>query len=631
MDRNPIIGKYLAVGIILLFIGASIVPAIAQDTEEPLSTSRGNWLYVGGSGPGNYTKIQDAIDGAIDGDTIIVYSGTYYEAVTLNKQLFLKGTKLNGQDFPLINGGDDYNTVTINNDSCCFENFSVQNGPAGGLEKGIYVFSNYNIIRNCSIFNTGSGIYLSHSCGNFIYNNVIKGWGSRSIGLISSCNNSIFNNDLSGHSNHEIWFRDNSIHNRFYHNYVHQCTHNPAILIEESPLNIIEENNISGNYEGLVIRSSPNTSVLRNSFWGDGILFGASLQELYSYIIIDNLVDGKPLRYYVNQKGITVPADTGQVILINCSNFIIRNFTFIGAEHGIILFCSSNNSITENTISAGPAGIQLSQSHDNIISRNMINGGRGGIILSSSIGNIISNNTVQNQNKAPGICVSSSNYNKIIDNVVINCRIGISAEFSSGYNEITQNSVKDSSWWGIWLYASGKNSVNNNKVSNCSKLGINVDSTIGDSIDNNLVDNCETGIGFINAESTDATFNMISENNIGISVSECNVISIVNNNISGNKVGVSISFSGLISVRENNLIRNIADAVFSVRLLELLTNKFKRNYWGVLSLKPHIIIGTLNILIFSNPFSYEETYLTFPWFYADWNPAKEPYDNPEMT
>jgi hypothetical protein len=44
------IRKWLAVGIILLFVGTSIIPANAQNTEK--ETSRG-WLYVGGSGPGN--------------------------------------------------------------------------------------------------------------------------------------------------------------------------------------------------------------------------------------------------------------------------------------------------------------------------------------------------------------------------------------------------------------------------------------------------------------------------------------------------------------------------------------------------------------------------------------------------
>ena len=54
--------KGLAVCIILLFIGICIIPSNAKDTEKLLQTSRGNWFYVGGSGPGNYSKIQDASD-----------------------------------------------------------------------------------------------------------------------------------------------------------------------------------------------------------------------------------------------------------------------------------------------------------------------------------------------------------------------------------------------------------------------------------------------------------------------------------------------------------------------------------------------------------------------------------------
>jgi len=52
--------KSLVIGIILLFVGTCIIPAMAQTTEK--QSSRGTWLYVGGCGPGNYTKIQDAFD-----------------------------------------------------------------------------------------------------------------------------------------------------------------------------------------------------------------------------------------------------------------------------------------------------------------------------------------------------------------------------------------------------------------------------------------------------------------------------------------------------------------------------------------------------------------------------------------
>ena len=52
------------VGIIILFLGTYITPTVAIDTIEQslFPTSNGKTLYVGGTGEGNYTSIQDAIN-----------------------------------------------------------------------------------------------------------------------------------------------------------------------------------------------------------------------------------------------------------------------------------------------------------------------------------------------------------------------------------------------------------------------------------------------------------------------------------------------------------------------------------------------------------------------------------------
>ena len=57
-------------------------------TEQPvIPLSRGDTLYVGGNGPGNYSTIQEAIDDASDGNTVYVYddSSPYYENVEVDK------------------------------------------------------------------------------------------------------------------------------------------------------------------------------------------------------------------------------------------------------------------------------------------------------------------------------------------------------------------------------------------------------------------------------------------------------------------------------------------------------------------------------------------------------------------
>jgi len=48
-----------------------------------------NNYYVGGSGPNNYTKIQDAVNDSNDGDTVFVYNGIYYEHIKIDKDINL--------------------------------------------------------------------------------------------------------------------------------------------------------------------------------------------------------------------------------------------------------------------------------------------------------------------------------------------------------------------------------------------------------------------------------------------------------------------------------------------------------------------------------------------------------------
>ncbi|GAG78228.1 unnamed protein product, partial [marine sediment metagenome] len=95
--------KGLVVAVILLFIGVSVVPStgtVIEKKSTPIFYD-GNILYVGGDGSGNYTRIQDAVDDASDGDTVYVYNGTYYENVVVYKTIDLIGEN---RDTTVIDG-----------------------------------------------------------------------------------------------------------------------------------------------------------------------------------------------------------------------------------------------------------------------------------------------------------------------------------------------------------------------------------------------------------------------------------------------------------------------------------------------------------------------------------------------
>lgn len=74
---ESLVKKPLTVAIMLLLVSVSVIPSTGLAIEKPsYPLGRGDILYVGGSGPGNYSKIQDAIDDASKGDTVFVYNGT---------------------------------------------------------------------------------------------------------------------------------------------------------------------------------------------------------------------------------------------------------------------------------------------------------------------------------------------------------------------------------------------------------------------------------------------------------------------------------------------------------------------------------------------------------------------------
>ena len=177
-----IMKKGFAVGFVLLFLGTPITSSHEQMLGGSSSNPLGNTLYVGGSGSGNYTKIQDAIDNASDGDTVFVYddSSPYYEKVKVDKSIHLVGED---QRTTVIDNPDSMNllsiTVALTADEATFTGFTVRNG---GRFIGIDLCLNSNhstIIGNIFIGNSSpaplvTAIIISDSTDNIIKENTVS-------------------------------------------------------------------------------------------------------------------------------------------------------------------------------------------------------------------------------------------------------------------------------------------------------------------------------------------------------------------------------------------------------------------------------------------------------------------------
>jgi parallel beta-helix repeat protein len=267
--------KFVIIGIVLLFLGASVVHA--EDLKQsPVEIMPKVW-HVDDDGveyPNpDFYDIQDAIDAATGGDEIWVYAGFYAENVNVDKSLILIGG-FNGTS--VIDGGGSGNTVTLSAASISIEKFTIQNSGDVETNKvidaGIGINSGLNsVTQNVIVDNLGEGIFLSSAAGNEISNNIISDNVLDGIAIFSvlSGGNTISENIIEnngedginifrGHSN---FIRDNTI----------SGNQENGIHLQRSRLNTIERNFIgnSGNYGIYFEHLCSVNSIHRNNISGN--------------------------------------------------------------------------------------------------------------------------------------------------------------------------------------------------------------------------------------------------------------------------------------------------------------------------------------------------------------------------
>ena len=177
-EDNLLHPKYLIILLGLMLIITGSVTAI--NTTHIQTQSKGDILYVGGSGAGNYTRIQDAIDNASDNDTVFVYSGTYSEGIIINKTINLLGEYKESTIIDSTNISDISILISENAEGVCVSGFTIKNDEIDPYAVSVYLISDNNIISNNIMVNREC-IVLEFingevSSGNNISNNVLTAW-----------------------------------------------------------------------------------------------------------------------------------------------------------------------------------------------------------------------------------------------------------------------------------------------------------------------------------------------------------------------------------------------------------------------------------------------------------------------
>lgn len=247
--KNIFISKQLIViGIIFLFFGLNFTPLYpAINTKSPTISYFGKILYVGGSGPNNYTSIQAAIDDTVDGDTVFVFddSSPYNEHPIVKKSISLIGEN---KETTVINTG-----ISISLSTPMISGFTIQNAYYG-----IYIWATYPgsklctiknniitqndvgillsdgdscILTNNIIIHNGIGISTIYAGGNIITRNLIKENSKEGIFLEDSYGNIISKNNFIENGKHVDFIYDKfTFNNRWWKNYWGKPTYLPRII-----------------------------------------------------------------------------------------------------------------------------------------------------------------------------------------------------------------------------------------------------------------------------------------------------------------------------------------------------------------------------------------------------------------
>jgi parallel beta-helix repeat protein len=207
-------------------------------------------LYVDGdnvSGPWNgtieypYQNVTNALEHAVDGDTIFVHSGTYYEKnMVIGKSVSLIGED---RDSTIIDASKISNVISIKANDVVLKDLTLRNSSEVLPYNSAIRIEHFtgSVISHNRIIDNGDGIALSYSSGNVISDNIISSnkrdginFAFSGVNVISdnivssnkrdgvgfyfSGGNVISGNTVSLNQNYGMYLDFNSKNNTIYHN-----------------------------------------------------------------------------------------------------------------------------------------------------------------------------------------------------------------------------------------------------------------------------------------------------------------------------------------------------------------------------------------------------------------------------
>ena len=469
--------KILIIFVVILFTVTGLKSALNINfVKYSTFMNRGDILYVGGSGPGNFSKIQDAIDNASNGDTVFVYCGSYYENVLINKSISLIGENKSNT---IIEGRKKRDVVKIVASNVLIQNF---------------------LLNNSGKITGNAGIQLNEEINNIkIKNNIIT-------------------NNIAGISMGEEYFYDEITNVSIENNFIQNERHGIVLYIGYE--NTISNNTFINNGMFIPYGNTGDNTVVNNTVNGKPLIYFEKQSDKTIEPNVGQII-------LVNCDNITITNQCLDMVcfigveLFGCTNCNIFNNSISNKAWSIFSLYSEYNNIQENILENNSLAIYLKRSDRHIVSFNTVNNSLNSIGFYYSDHNTVSNNTLTNSRT--GIDLSHSSDNSIFNNKINSTSDhGIDLSFGCSRNKFLNNTITNC--WDAGIYILGK-----------SKIWWDL-ASIRNVISGNELMNNEWGILLEKGALTTISYNNITQNDYGVEVISAKYNKIFNNNIFENKI-----------------------------------------------------------------------------------------------
>ncbi|WP_440766223.1 right-handed parallel beta-helix repeat-containing protein [Natronorubrum sp. DTA7] len=364
----------------------------------------------------------------------------------------------------------------------------------------------------------------------------------------------------------------------------------------------IENNDVSGHDVDLVIFETEAVTVRDNTFETGVQLISSSnpystlAEDLTTHSFSGNTVAGKELYYATDANNPSVPADPGQVIIVNSTSVTVSGLEFDGVTAPIQI-AFSDATVTDNAVSNSTGStvqrvgaITLWASDNSLVADNVVTASANdGLRVVESEGVDLARNTVIDSGRN-GIQLEGATNTTISDDTISNVGSrGLLVERSAGLtlNGVT---VENSGWDGLSIDRSDGTTITGSTITGTDRRGIYLRSTDGAVLEGNTVttsgdSGIESDFGWVSSDNATVTGNTVTDNGdagIDFGASGLEGTEISSNTVSGNSIGIAVTNDAVVTDNEvtNNLEAGI-EIAFEPVGIRITDNEIMSNGIGV--------------------------------------------------